>query len=419
MTPLAGSRISRPHARAPHLLLRVVVACTAVGFAAVAVAAGAPDESSLDIGGGDLRTLMLWVLLALVFSFLCSISEAVLLSITPVYIERLGADRPRLAQRLYRLKVENVDRSLAAILTLNTIAHTVGAIGAGAEAVALFGSAFFGAFTAAMTLAILFLSEIVPKTVGAVYWRSLAAPTAWFVQALIWIMYPLIRLSELLTRWIGHGRPVHAFSRAEFAAMASLGQRAGKLRKEEFQIVQNLLLLDTLTVGDIMTPRPVVEALSEDLTISQAADLIGRLPFSRLPVYHGSIDHITGFVLKDDILLQQASGNGDAPLRDHRREIPTVLESMRLPRLLEVLLERRRSHIAVVIDEYGGTEGIVTMEDAVETLLGMEIVDELDQNVDMQALARERWRLRATQMGLDVDEAMTRRDPRPPGNSRS
>lgn len=353
--------------------------------------------------------LLLYILLALLFSFLCSITEAVLLSLTPSYIEGLQDSRPGLARLLQRLKVTNVDRSLAAILTLNTIAHTVGAIGAGAKAVEVFGSAYFGVFSAVMTLLILFVSEIVPKTIGAVYWRSLTAFTAWFVQILIWLLYPLLRITELLTRMIARGKKDHILSRNEMAAMANLGVRSGTLRPEESRIIHNLLLFENVTVGDIMTPRTVVLALPEDSTVALALTTAGLRPFSRLPVYSETIDRITGFVLKEDLLHQQGLGEDAMPLTELKRDMPTVHKNMRLYRLLDIMMEEPQAHIATVIDEYGGTEGIVTMEDLFETLLGLEVVDERDEAEDMQVFARKRWRARAKAMGLNVDEDVPRR----------
>jgi CBS domain containing-hemolysin-like protein len=358
----------------------------------------------------DVILLLLYVLLALVFSFLCSISEAVILTVTPPFIEGLKDDKPRLSKRLWELKVDNLDRSLAAILTLNTIAHTVGALGAGAKATVVFGNAYFGLFSAAMTLMILFLSEIIPKTLGAVYWRNLAGTTAIFVQNLIWAMYPLILISELLTKWLARGDKAHSFSRDEFIAMANMGEQAGQLKEDESRIIRNLFMLDKVTAEDIMTPRPVIEALQEDMTVAQASERTVEVPFSRLPIFGENRDDITGFVLKDDILLCHAQGQSDVTLAQLQREIPSVPEDMPLRKLLEFLLEQRRSHIALVVDEYGGTEGLVTLEDAVETLLGMEIVDEVDENVDMQVLARNRWKKRAREMGINPDQAL---DPPP------
>ncbi len=417
--PASGSRRGRPGwrwrprprpqpARSAFLLLLLLPAA--------ALAAGGPVAAGADAEAtrADVVALVTYVVLALLFSFLCSISEAVLLSLTPSYIETVSRDRPLLGRRLQRLKVANVDRSLAAILTLNTIAHTAGAIGAGAKATVVFGSTYFGVFSAIMTLLILVLSEIVPKTIGAVYWRGLAAPTAWFVQGLIWLLYPLILVSELLTRWIARGKAAHVFHRDDLAAMANLGERDGSLGADESRVIRNLLMLQDLTAGDVMTPRPVVMALPEATTVAAALEHDQMHQFSRVPIYRETIDQISGFVLKDEVLLAQARGEGERRLSELRREMPTVHRSLGLRRLLAFLLERRQAHIALVIDEYGGTEGLVTMEDVVETLLGLEIVDEMDRNVDMQALARRRWAERARTMGLIVDDELIAEVRRPP-----
>lgn len=408
----------QPRPRPPRSLASRALLLLAVVLPAAALAAGLPAGA---VEGGpasraDVIALAAYVVLALLVSFLCSISEAVLLSLTPSYIEGLAEARPGLAARLQRLKVDNVDRSLAAILTLNTIAHTVGAIGAGAKAVVVFGNAYFGLFSALMTLLILFLSEIVPKTIGAVFWRGLAAPTAWFVQSLIWSLYPLIRVAEMLTRGIARGRAAHVFSRDEMAAMANLGERSGALRPDESRIIRNLMMFEHLTAADIMTPRPVIKALPEDITVDAAMEVPGLHQFSRLPVYRETVDRVTGFVLKDEILLEHARGRGDRPLTELRRDIPTIPRGARLRRLLDFLLEKRQAHITLVVDEYGGTAGLVSMEDVVETLLGLEIVDEMDRNVDMQALARKRWADRARSLGIDL-EAGSRRGPEPPASS--
>lgn len=348
----------------------------------------------------DTLLLIGYILLALGFSFLCSIAEAVLLSITPSYIEGLKKTRPKRAARLKRLKLDNVDRSLAAILTLNTIAHTVGAIGAGAKATVVFGSAWFGLFSAVITLMILFLSEIVPKTIGAVYWSKLVGPTGFFVHCLIIILYPIVWISELLTRFISHGKPVHIFSREELIALAGVGVRTGQLHSKESLILHNLLRFESLKVTDIMTPRTVIAALPEDTPISDALETVTRLPFSRVPIYETDIDSITGFVIKDDVLLSTIRNQEGKTLKVLRRDILAVPESVSLTTLLERFLKDRQ-HIAVVINEHGGTDGLVTLEDLIETLTGLEIMDETDTAEDMRALARKRWLERVKAMGLD------------------
>lgn len=347
--------------------------------------------------------LIVYVLLAIVTSFACSIAEAVLLSITPSYIEGLKAEKPVLAELLRRLRLDQVDQSLAAILTLNTIAHTVGAIGAGAEAVQVFGNAWVGVVSAVMTLLILFLSEIIPKTIGAVHWKSLAGVTGRFVRMLIIVLYPLVWVSERLTRLFSRRSEGSQFSRQEFLAMARVGEQAGRIEEDELRVLRNLFKFGTLRIENIMTPRTVIAAVKLDQTVAEAMDQITSLPFSRFPVYGRDLNDITGLLLKDDLLLASARGKGDIPLEDIEREMLFVPASVSLPALLETLLDNRQ-HIATVVDEYGGTLGLVTLEDLVETLLGLEIMDETDEVPDLQAYARTKWRERAEALGLELDE---------------
>ncbi|MDF1764160.1 MAG: hemolysin family protein, partial [Oleibacter sp.] len=350
----------------------------------------------------DILLLITYVLLALVFSFLCSIAESVLLSITPSYIEGQKEKRPKLASLLKQLRQDNVDRSLAAILTLNTIAHTVGAVGSGAKATVVFGDAWFGVFSAVITLLILFLSEIVPKTLGTIYWTKLAGPVSYFVKILIFILYPIVWVSERLTKVMSHGKDIHIFSRDEFIAMAQIGVETGHIRDRESRIIRNIFQFDSLRVNDIMTPRAVVFALPENLSISDSLKYVTKTPFSRLPIYTTDIDDITGFVLKKDILVNAAQKRGDEQLKSFKREIPVVPKSVSLTALLE-RFTKERQHIAIVVNEYGGTDGLVTLEDLIETLMGMEIIDETDNDEDMRVLARQQWKERAVMMGLDVD----------------
>ena len=359
-------------------------------------------ESFVDAKSTDAVILMLYVLLALGFSFLCSVAEAVLLSITPSYIEGQKERRPKRAALLKRLKHDNVDQSLAAILTLNTIAHTVGAIGAGSKATVVFGSAWFGLFSAVMTLMILFFSEIVPKTMGALYWPKLAGLTSIFVNTLIVVLYPIVWISEKMTKFISRGKNTHILTKDEFIAMASVCANGGQIRGKESKIIQNLLRFDSLKATDVMTPRTVISALPEDMEIIDSLKEIIQSPFSRLPVYRRNIDDITGFVLKDDILIFATQKRFHEKLRVLKREINTAPVSVSLVALFEIFL-RDRQHIAIIVNEYGGTAGLVTLEDLIETLMGMEIMDETDDVEDMRTLARNRWVKRAKAMGIDVD----------------
>lgn len=368
------------------------------------IATASEDAASANPTGGGIFLLLTYVLLALLFSFMCSVTEAVLLSITPTFIGSLEKSDPRRAAVLRKLKGENIDRSLAAILTVNTISHTVGAIGAGAQAITVFGSAWFGVFSAVMTLLILFLSEILPKTLGAVYWRSLTGVTAWYVSVLIKSMYPLILISEKFTKLIARGQTVHVFSRDEFIAMANIGEASGHINDRESRIIRNLFRFGSLRAQDVMTPRTVVVALQQDQSISQALKARVNIPFSRIPVYGADLDDVTGFVIREDLLLAQTQGTGNRPLTAVRREILAVAGATPLSSLLEQLIDQRR-HIAVVIGEYGETRGVVTLEDVVETLLGIEIVDEGDKVEDMQGLARQLWTKRMRGLGLEFDES--------------
>lgn len=349
-------------------------------------------------GSGSLTLLVVYVALAIGVSFLCSVLEATLLSVTPAYVGAMEETNPTASARLKTLKAD-VDRPLAAILSLNTVAHTIGAAGAGAEAAGYFGSAAVGIFSAVLTLAILVLSEIIPKTLGAVYWRGLAPLAARILTPLIWITYPLVLLSQGITKVIARGKKEGAVSREEIAALAQIGHEEGVFDAAESKTLRSLLRFHKLSARDVMTPRPVLVAYPEDTPLRVIAD--DGQPFSRLPLYRRDRDDITGYVLRDDVLKAVADGEGDATAALLAREILTAPDSLPLPRLFERLLERRE-HLALVVGEYGGTAGVVSVEDIVETLLGLEIMDEVDADDDMQALARRQWEARAARLGLAV-----------------
>jgi CBS domain containing-hemolysin-like protein len=355
--------------------------------------------------------LLLYVALALVVSFLCSLWEATLLSVTPPYVAALERKRPGPARILRRLK-EDVDRPLAAILTLNTIAHTVGAAGAGAQAAVVFGSAYVGAFSAVLTIAILFATEILPKTLGAVFWRQLAPGTARILAALIPPLWPFVWVSRQIARGIGRGRAASTHWREEFTALAELGSKEGVFRVEESRVLRNLFRLSSLRAKHIMTPRIVLFMFAETATVGDVLAQHTEFRFSRIPVYGQDLDDVTGYVLKDDVLLCGARDQHTRRMSELRREILVVPESLPLPPLLERFLDSRE-HIALVVDEYGGTAGVVAMEDVVETVLGMEIVDEADKHKDMQELAREQWLKRARRLGL-VNSDFAGVEPKPP-----
>ncbi|WP_263785390.1 CNNM domain-containing protein [Salinibacter grassmerensis] len=348
--------------------------------------------------------LLLYVALAIGVSFLCSVMEAVLLSVTPSYVAALEREGGTVGKRLHQFK-ENVDRPLAAILSLNTIAHTVGAAGVGAQAAVVFGEAYTGIIAGILTLLILVLSEIIPKTLGAVYWRTLTPVLVRLLTVTIIVMWPLVKLSQGLTYLLSQDEDEAAFSREEFTAMAELGEEEGVFEEKESRILRNLFRFNSLRVKDVMTPRTVIFQMPEHRTIGDMVEEHDEFRFSRIPVYDDDPDDITGYVLKDEMLLRAAQEEFDVSLSEISRDILVVHETLALPDLLERLLDRLE-HIALVVDEYGGVAGVVTMEDVVETLLGLEIVDEADSVEDMQALARKQWFKRARELGMVSDEAL-------------
>jgi CBS domain containing-hemolysin-like protein len=345
--------------------------------------------------------LAVYVLVALLFSFLCSIAEAVLLSVTTPYIVLLER-RGRPAGALLRKLKARINEPLTAILTLNTIAHTIGAAGAGAQVAAVFGSAYLGAAAIVLTLLILFLSEIIPKTRGARHWRKLAPATAYGLKFLIWVLYPFVRITTRLTRGLTGGPTLDGFSRQEFSAMAEVSAEQGQLAERESLVLKNLMLLRETPVTDVMTPRPVVFSVPASLTVGAFFERHEGERFSRIPLYEGDPDQTDGFVLRSDLLLARAHGDADLPVGKFRRDLPIIPESLSLARAFNQIVQGR-AHIAQIVDEYGCTAGILTLEDIIETLLGLEIVDEGDRAIDMQEHARRLWRRRAREMGLERD----------------
>lgn len=347
--------------------------------------------------------LIAYVLIALVFSFLCSIAEAVLLSVSSPYVALLEK-RGHKSGRLLRDLKADISKPLAAILTLNTIAHTIGAAGAGAQVTVVFGNAYLGIASAILTLLILVFSEIIPKTIGAHRWRQLAPATAYGLRVLVWILYPFVKLTEKITGGLADTPTLKGFSRQEFAAMAELSEREGQLAQREVEVLRNLLLLRNTGVRDSMTPRPVVFSLPRELTVDAFFEQHEQIMFSRIPVYREDPDELEGFVLRSDLLLHHAKGEGSAPLACFERAMPVIPEYLSLAQAFNDVLEQR-AHIVQVVDEYGVMAGILTLEDIIETLLGLEIVDEGDKAVDMQEHARRLWRHRARKMGIDPDES--------------
>lgn len=349
-----------------------------------------------------MAALLLFFTLSIVVSFFCSMWEAVLLSNTPSFIGRLQNEKPSIGLILNKMK-EDIDKPLSAILTLNTFAHTVGALGVGVEAGKLFGThqinlgvlsvSYESIIAALMTLAILILSEIIPKTIGAIFWQKLTPFTVNSLRVLLFILAPFVWMSKGITRMVKTEKGRSVFSRADFAAMADVGLKSGALDKEEKSIIQNLLRLENLKVRDIMTPRSVIMMVDEEQTMNEVYDELNPMVFSRIPVYHEHPDNITGLILKDNILENLAQDKHSVKASEIKRDILFVEDKFTVAKLMDTLI-LNREHLAMVADDFGSVVGLVTMEDLFETLLGLEIVDESDKVEDLQKLALEKWKKR-------------------------
>ena len=362
--------------------------------------------------------LLLYAFLSIFFSFLCSILEAVLLSITPTFVNVKKKAGKAYALGLEALK-KDVDKPLIAILTLNTIAHTVGAILVGVQAkvtyMELYGSQehtflgvsftedlMVGVVSTVMTILILVASEIIPKTIGATYWQQLAHFTTKALNVMVWILKwtGLMWILQLFTRLIGkEGGHGSVLSREDFTAMADIAHEEGVFQESESKVIKNLLKFDEVFVKDIMTPRTVMKIAPQTMTVKDFFKENPKLRFSRIPVYGEREDIITGFVLKDNVLEEIIEENEEVTLAEIKREILITKRDTSIPQLFETFIAKRE-HIALVVDEFGSVSGLVTMEDVIETLLGLEIMDESDNVEDLQQLARKKWEVRAKRSGI-------------------
>ncbi|MCY4525930.1 MAG: hemolysin family protein [Anaerolineaceae bacterium] len=349
-------------------------------------------------GEGSLPALLLYILLALGVSFVCSLCEAVLFSASRSHIE-IQVQAGRRAGRLLQQQKENVDRPITAILTLNTIAHTVGAAGAGAEATLLLGNELFGVVTVVLTLMILVFSEIIPKTIGAVYWKPLSLPVAWVIQGMIVIFYPFVTAFERLTGLLTPRQKSPTVTRPELEVLAGISRGEGALEQREHAILTNLLRLGAAQISDIMTPRTVMFALQEDMTVGEVIRLQRVLPYSRMPLFSQSTDDARSFVLRNDVLMAAARDEHDRRLREMARPLHPVPVSMSVATVLDEFTARGE-HMFLAFDEYGGTAGIVTMEDAIESLIGVEITDESDLVADLRQLADQRFQRQQELQGI-------------------
>lgn len=365
--------------------------------------------------------LIFFAFISIFFSFLCSILEAVLLSITPTFLSVKIKEKASFAPALKELK-EDVDKPLIAILTLNTLAHTVGAMMVGAQSESVFAGytpltipftsihiPWVGIISALMTILILVLSEIIPKTIGATFWKQLAGFSTITLKIMVNILKytGILWILQLFTRFFGHSEN-NVLSRADYSTMTDMASEEGVLKEGESKIIKNMLRFEKIPVSEHFTPRNVAEVASEDTVIQDYyVSKNKNFPFSRIPVYEGDDkDKISGYVLKDDMLALIADGKGQMTFKDIRREIIFINSEMKMPQLLNKLMHKddmgRNKHIAVVTDNFGQMAGVITLEDIMETLLGTEIMDELDTAEDMRVLAKEQWKKRS--QDLDVIE---------------
>ncbi len=335
--------------------------------------------------------LFVYLTIAIGVSFLCSVLEAVLLSITPSYVEHAVAQRPRAGKVLTKVKTR-LDESLSSILILNTFAHTMGAAGVGSQAIQIYGEKWETVIAILLTLAILYFSEIIPKTLGAVFWRALALPAAYTISWLVKLVYPLVWISTRITKLFSRNGGSE-ITREEIIALASLGHKDGTLFSQENEYVSNILRLREVRTEEILTPRSVVHMLDQSLTVTQALEQPETRQFTRIPIYHNGIDDITGKVINRDLFEAERNGQGDTPLSQHAKPIRRVAERLPVHQLLDLFI-KHRAHLFLVEDQFGQTTGIVTLEDAIETLLGREIVDETDTVEDLQQFAKGKLRER-------------------------
>ena len=337
--------------------------------------------------------LILYFALAVGISFICSVLEAVLLSTNMSYISLLEKEKPKVGE-LLRLQKVDISKSISSILILNTVAHTLGAAAVGAQAAVLFGNDAVVIISMIMTFAILFLSEIIPKTIGAIYWKQLAPASAYTIRVFIWLTYPIILTTLFVTDRISRGKEgSHTLTREELLASMLLSEDDGVIDEKESDVIENILNLDNIKVNEVLTPRSVVFALDESMTIQEVIDTQPAIfKFSRIPIYKNTIEEVSGMVLTKKI-FKQALEDGSVSVGSIKKEIFAINENIPVSKALDLLISKK-DHMFLVTDNYDQTEGIVTLEDCVETILGVEIVDESDTTVDMRELAKRKMKAR-------------------------
>ena len=334
--------------------------------------------------------LFLYFFAVLGISFLCSLLESFILSVTHAHISLVSKDRPALGKKLSHFK-ENINQPLSAILSLNTIANTVGAASVGAITLVEFGSSWVAIMSGILTLSILIFSEIIPKTVGALYWKKILVPATFAVQVLIIMTYPLVVFLELLSKWLAKAENEDKVSREEVIAMAELGEDEGTIEESESTVIENVLMLDDILVEEVLTPRSVIFAVNKTNSVKEVLDKYNDIEFSRIPVYEDGLDNIIGIVRRHILLKSKAEDQFDVTMGELAKPIHVVEENDSVGDVLDEFV-KRREHLFMVKDQFGQVAGLITLEDAIETLLGVEIVDETDSVVDMRKLALDNWR---------------------------
>lgn len=337
--------------------------------------------------------LILFFIASVSVSFLCSILESVLLSINMSYVAVLEKDRPAIGERL-RLQKKKINKSIASILILNTVANTLGAAAVGAQAALVFGNDAVVAVSIVLTFAILFLSEIIPKTIGAMYWKRLAPLASWFIMVFIWITYPIILITLAVTNRIAAGKNIsNSLTKEELLESMLQSEDEGVIDEKESDVIENILNLNNIKVGEILTPRSVVFAIDENMTIKEVIDTKDAIfKFSRIPIYNENIEDVTGLVLTKKI-FKQARIDDSVPLTAIKKEIFNINENIPVSKALDLFITKK-DHMFLVMDSYDQTEGIITLEDCVETVLGVEIMDESDTTEDMRELAKHKMKLK-------------------------
>jgi CBS domain containing-hemolysin-like protein len=337
-----------------------------------------------------LDLLILYFALAVGISFLCSVLEAVLLSVNMSYISLLEKERPGIGKLLRFQKIE-ISKSIASILILNTIAHTLGAAAVGAQAAILFGNDAVVVISIVMTFAILFLSEIIPKTIGAIYWKELAPAAAYVIRIFIWITYPIILTTLAVTNRISKGKDANSITKEELLESMLISEDEGVIDELESDVIENILNLDNIKVGEVLTPRSVIFALNENMSIKEIIETQEDIfKFSRIPVYHESIEEVVGIVMTKRI-FKQALEDDSVALGSIKKDIFAINENIPVSKALDLFIAKK-DHMFLVMDNYDQTEGILTLEDCVETILGVEIVDESDSEADMRELAKTKMK---------------------------